>query len=155
MVMGGNQMVQMTNGANVASPVRIVTEQTSNQAHQQNQQQQQQQQQQQSQQQQQQQQGMILTTAGNGTQTVQGQKVVQLIMAQPASGNNRVIGKNGSNSVNALYISLSVSPQATMLESLIVLYLTLPLSLSTTKMLECLSGACILSVVKISLLTKD
>ena len=145
-------MVQMTNGANVASPVRIVTEQTSNQAHQQNQQQQQQQQQQQSQQQQQ---GMILTTAGNGTQTVQGQKVVQLIMAQPASGNNRVIGKNGSNSVNALYISLSVSPQATMLESLIVLYLTLPLSLSTTKMLECLSGACILSVVKISLLTKD
>ena len=103
-------MVQMTNGANVASPVRIVTEQTSNQAHQQNQQQQQQQQQQQSQQQQ----GMILTTAGNGTQTVQGQKVVQLIMAQPASGNNRVIGKNGSNSVNALYISLSVFPQATM-----------------------------------------
>merc|ERR1711971_336071 len=70
-------MVQMTNGANVASPVRIVTEQTSNQAHQQNQQQQ----------------GMILTTAGNGTQTVQGQKVVQLIMAQPTSGNNRVIAQ--------------------------------------------------------------
>ena len=105
MVMGGNQMVQMTNGANVASPVRIVTEQTSNQAHQQTQQQQQQQQQQQSQQQ-----GMILTTAGNGTQTVQGQKVVQLIMAQPASGNNRVIGKNG----RLPYISLSVSSQATM-----------------------------------------
>ena len=95
-------MVQMTNGANVASPVRIVTEQTSNQAHQQTQQQQQQQQQQS------QQQGMILTTAGNGTQTVQGQKVVQLIMAQPASGNNRVIGKKGRYSLYALYISLSV-----------------------------------------------
>ena len=77
-------MVQM-NGANVASPVRIVTEQSpSNQ--------QQPQQQQQQQQQQQTQQGMILATAGNGTQT-SGQKVVQLIMAQPPSGNNRVIGK--------------------------------------------------------------
>ena len=118
-------MVQMTNGANVASPVRIVTEQTSNQAHQQTQQQQQQQQQQQSQQQ-----GMILTTAGNGTQTVQGQKVVQLIMAQPASGNNRVIGKNG----RLPYIYLYRCPLKQLCsESLIVLYLTLPLSLSTTK----------------------
>jgi len=86
MVMGGNQMVQMTNGANVASPVRIVTEQTSSQPHQQQQQQQHQQQQQQSQQQ-----GMILSNGS--TQAVQGQKVVQLIMAQPASGNNRVIAQ--------------------------------------------------------------
>jgi len=71
MVMGGNQMVQMTNGANVASPVRIVTEQTSNQAHQQNQQQQQQQQQQQSQQQQQAQpQQIVIPTSGGGTQMI-------------------------------------------------------------------------------------
>jgi len=69
MVMGGNQMVQMTNGANVASPVRIVTEQTSNQAHQQTQQQQQQQQQQQSQQQAQPQQ-IVIPTSGGGTQMI-------------------------------------------------------------------------------------
>ena len=75
-------MVQM-NGANVASPVRIVTEQAPSSNQQQPQQQQQQQHSQQ---------GMILATAGNGTQT-SGQKVVQLIMAQPPSGNNRVIGK--------------------------------------------------------------
>ena len=75
-------MVQMTNGANVASPVRIVTEQNSSQSHQH---------QQHHQQQQSQQQGIILSNGS--TQAVQGQKVVQLIMAQPTSGNNRVIGK--------------------------------------------------------------
>ena len=93
LVMGGNQMVQV-NGSNVASPVRIVSDQNGGQVHQQQSQQQQQPQQQQTQQNVGQ--GMILTTAGNGSQTASGQKVVQLIMAQPSGGNPqqaRVIGK--------------------------------------------------------------